>query len=103
MPLGRCAAGDLFIESRAQCARAAVALRLPDVVAGIFTSARNPHGCYFKASGPANKQLWFNEAGDKNDNDRAWDVFGYGDMVGIVKASPVQAPPRGNHRKMLVF
>lgn len=66
-PAGSCPIGTEFIESFNECVDAVAALNLTGAPVEEFTSASNPHGCYFKV--PTN-EFWFNTAGDKSDQDK---------------------------------
>ena len=69
--VGTCGRGLGFIETIAECNAAAVDLGLADVVAGTagLPDSDRPHGCYYKNSNPDNDKLWFNSAGNKNDDE----------------------------------
>lgn len=58
-----------FVDSKEECATAAVALVLEDtnVLGGV--SLDKPYGCYWKASNSLGGRLWFNPNGNKNGDD----------------------------------
>lgn len=65
-PVGSCPIETEYIESFEECADAVAALNLTGAPLEEFTSASNPHGCYFKVP---TSEFWFNTAGDKSDAD----------------------------------